>query len=69
MKALVKRTDSFGEVIYFPVIDPIEESCFDQVDELNSHAYECETGNSFMLIAFNNNGKWISIFDNKEINL
>jgi hypothetical protein len=69
MKALVKRTDSEGVITYFTIIGLDHNACFKQEDELNDHAYECKTGNTFMIIAWGQNNKWISIFDGKELEL
>ena len=50
MIGLIKKTDSFGDVSYFTIVGANEGSLFDQMSELNDHAYFCDTGNSFRLI-------------------
>jgi hypothetical protein len=65
MLGLIRKSDSFGKTSYFTIVGANESSCFDQLCELSSHAYECETGNEFALIAYRIEGKWFSV-DGKE---
>ena len=72
MIGLIERTDSFGDVSYSTIIGANESSLFDQMSELNEHAYYCDTGNRFRLIGhkigehwFDNCGK---ILDNSYVN-
>ena len=61
MLGLIRKSDSFGKTSYFTIVGANESSLFDQLCELNSHAYECETGNEFALIAHRIEGKWLSV--------
>ena len=61
MIGLIERTDSFGDVSYFTIVGANESSLFDQMSELNEHAYYCDTGNKFRLIAHKVGTHW---FDN-----
>ena len=61
MIGLIERTDSFGDVSYFTIVGANESSLFDQMSELNEHAYYCDTGNEFRLIAHKIGPQW---FDN-----
>lgn len=72
MLALIKKTDSFGCVSYFTIVGMSESDCFDQLVELNSHAYYCETGNEFRLVGYKTDNKWATIdgkpMDNYVVN-
>lgn len=61
MTGLVRKSDSFGMVSYFTIVGMTESECFDQVSELISHARQCNTGNSFYLVATRQNGIWYDI--------
>jgi hypothetical protein len=58
MIGLIKKTDSFGDVSYFTIVGANESSLFDQMSELNEHAYYCDTGNEFILIGYRECDKW-----------
>ena len=58
MIGLIRKVDSQHNVEYFTITGINESSLFDQMVELNDHAYHCETGNVFRLIAHNYNGQW-----------
>ena len=58
MIGLIRKTDSQHQVEYFTIVGINESSLFDQMVELNDHAYHCETGNDFRLIAHRDNGQW-----------
>lgn len=58
MIGLIKEIDSFGDVSYFTIIGNSESNCFDQVCELNDHAYECKTGNQFRIVGYKMDGQW-----------
>jgi hypothetical protein len=72
MIALIQKTDSFRVISYFTIVGINKSDCFDQVVELNDHAYECKTGNEFRLFAYKIDGKWVSIdgksLDSKYVN-
>lgn len=67
MLGLIRKSDSFGKTSYFTIVGANESDCFNQLCELNSHAYECKTGNEFALIGYKIEGKWFSV-DGKEWN-
>lgn len=67
MNALVRGNDSFGKATYFIITGMNIDDCFDQVQELNNHAYHCHTGNHFLIIATRIEGIWYSVFDGKEL--
>ena len=58
MIGLIRKVDSQHNVDYFTITGINESSLFDQTVELNDHAYNCETGNDFRLIAHRDNGQW-----------
>ena len=58
MIGLIRKTDSQHHVEYFTITGINESSLFDQMVELNDHAYNCDTGNDFRLIAHRDNGQW-----------
>ena len=58
MLGLIRKVDSQHHVEYFTITGINESSLFDQMVELNDHAYHCETGNDFRLIAHRDNGQW-----------
>ena len=72
MIGLIKKTDSLGVVSYFTIVGANESSLFDQMSELNDHAYFCDTGNDFRLIGHKINEQWFDnvgkILDNAYIN-
>lgn len=67
MLALIEKTDSFGCVSYFTIVGMSESDCFDQLVELNSHAYYCETGNNFKIMGYRVDNGWITV-DGKPLN-
>ena len=58
MIGLIRKVDSQHQVEYFTITGINESSLFDQMVELNNHAYQCMTGNDFRLIAHRDNGQW-----------
>ena len=58
MLGLIRKVDSQHQVEYFTINGINESSLFDQMVELNDHAYNCDTGNVFRLIAHRDNGQW-----------
>lgn len=60
MIGLIERRDSFGDISHFTIVGRNQSSLFDQMSELNSHAYDCDTGNHFKLVAYKENGEWFS---------
>ncbi|MBQ2418128.1 MAG: hypothetical protein II282_08050 [Alistipes sp.] len=71
MIGLIERTDSFGDVQYFTIIGANESSLFDQMSELNEHAWYCDTGNRFRLIGHKIGVRWFDnvgkLLDNSEL--
>ena len=67
MQALVRKNDSFGKATYFTIIGMNMDDCFDQVQELNNHAYHCQTGNHFWLVATREEGVWCSVVDGRKL--
>ena len=58
MLGLIRKVDSQHQVSYFTIVGINESSLFDQLVDLNDHAYDCDTGNTFRLIAHKDNGQW-----------
>lgn len=58
MLGLIRKVDSQHQVDYFTIVGINESSLFDQLVDLNDHAYNCDTGNTFRLIAHKDNGQW-----------
>lgn len=61
MIGLIKKIDSFGDVSYFTIVGSSEADCFSQFYELNEHAYECKTGNTFYFIGYKTAGQWMFV--------
>lgn len=67
MQALIRKNDSFGKATYFTIVGMNVDDCFDHVSDLNNHAYHCQTGSHFWLVATREEGVWYSVVDGRKL--
>lgn len=67
MRALIERTDSFGEKSSFWVVGFNKQSLWRQLDDLQDCASSCKTGNFYNIIVWEEDGVCINAYSGEII--
>jgi len=63
MRAIIEKTDSFGNTSRFIINGYDKRSCWDQMDMLQEMSVECGYKSYFDIIAWEENGVFRSVYD------